>query len=73
MPSESIANPLLRRAIRRLLSVGGVEQALAHANVLGRDLNELIVDDVLEGLLQGECARRNELHGDVGSGRALVA
>lgn len=35
-----------------LLTVGGVEQTLAQANVLGSDLHQLIVGDVLQRLLQ---------------------
>lgn len=42
---------LLGRAVRRLLAVGGIQQALAHADILGRDLDEFVVDDVLQGLL----------------------
>lgn len=35
-----------------LLAVGGVEQTLAQANVLGSDLDQLVVGDVLQRLLQ---------------------
>lgn len=35
-----------------LLTVGGVEQTLAQANVLGGDLDQLVVGDVLQRLLQ---------------------
>ena len=35
-----------------LLAVGGVEQTLAKANVLGSDLDQLVVGDVLQRLLQ---------------------
>lgn len=35
-----------------LLAVGGVEQTLAQADVLGSDLHQLIVGDVLQRLLQ---------------------
>ena len=41
------------------------QEALAHADVLGRDLHELVVHDVLERLLERERARGRELHGDV--------
>ena len=35
-----------------LLAVGGVEQTFAQADVLGSDLHQLIVGDVLQRLLQ---------------------
>ena len=41
-----------------LLALDGVEDALAHADALGRHLDELVVHDVLECLLERERARR---------------
>ena len=38
----------------------GLEDGLAQADVLRRDLDELIAVDVLDGLLEGEDARRRE-------------
>ena len=56
-----------------LLTVGGVEQTLAQADVLGSNLHQLVVGDVLQRLLQREGARRHQLHGDVGGRGTLVA
>ena len=46
-----------------LLAVDRVEQALAQTDVLGRDLDQLVVLDVLESLFQRESTRRGKLNG----------
>ena len=56
-----------------LLAVGGVEQTLAQADVLGSDLDQLVVGDVLQRLLQREGAGRHQLDGDIGGRGTLVA
>lgn len=55
----------LTGAHRSLLAIGRVQNALAQTNVLGRDLHELVVGDVLERLLERKGARRRELNGNI--------
>ena len=50
----------------------GVELALAQADGLGRDLNQLVVVDVGDGLLQRELARRGQADRLVVAGGAEV-
>src|SRR5262249_30278238 len=60
------------RALLGDLALRVVEDPLPQADALGRDLDELVVLDPLDGCLERHLARRRELDREVGAGRAHV-
>src|SRR6185295_11990646 len=62
----------LGRGPHRALAVQRAQQLLAEADALGRELDQLVVLDVLERVLEREVARRRDRELAVRGGRAHV-
>src|SRR5690606_22824960 len=73
-PWRSRSTKLIERGLLLLeaLAVVVLEVALAQPDVGRRDLDELVAFDELQGLLEGEGARRRQADVLVGAGRAHV-